>query len=203
MRIGLLVCDHVDPAIAAELGDYPEMFRDLFSGSPEVELVPYDAVGGRLPTDVGECDAWMTTGSRAGVDDPEPWIAGLRDFLERAIAAGRPVVGICFGHQLVARILGGEVVRAAQGWGVGRHETTVVAAEPWMLDGPRPFGLLSSHQDQVVALPAGTRLIASSDHCPIAMFAHGDHVLALQGHPEFRPAYAAAMLERRRALLGD
>ena len=108
----------------------------------------------------------------------------------------------CFGHQLIAQALGGAVGRAAAGWGVGVHTWKVVRDESWMRPAKREFRLLASHQDQVKTLPSGARLLASSKFCPHAAFAVGEHMLAVQGHPEFTKAYAEFLMHKRRPLLG-
>lgn len=197
LRVGLLVCDHVPRDLRAVAGDYPDMFSRLFD-SGGVELVPYDVVGGELPRDPGECDGWLTTGSRFSVYDPEPWIAPVAGFLRRVHRARIPLVGVCFGHQLIAHALGGTVARASGGWGVGAHLARVVEATPWMRPPKEGYRIPYSHQDQVVELPPGGRILAATDHSPVAMLAVGDHLLGVQGHPEFPPAFLLALLERRR-----
>ena len=106
-------------------GDYPDMFRRLFAGHPEVEIVVYDVIGGDMPADPGECDAWITTGSRHSVNDDEPWIRQLEQFVRDVAQADVPFVGVCFGHQLIAKALGGTVVKSDRGWGVGAKEVEV------------------------------------------------------------------------------
>ncbi len=196
-RVGLLMCDHVDVEARDVAGDYPEMFSDLLADQA-VDLVGYDVVAGELPADPSECDGWITTGSRASVYDGEPWIADLSGFVRRVHEAELPFVGICFGHQLIAQALGGEVARAPGGWGVGARVAVVSSAEPWMQPPARRFRVLYSHQDQVVALPPGGRVLAAAPHAPVAMMAVGDHLLGIQGHPEFPAGYLRVLLERRR-----
>jgi GMP synthase - Glutamine amidotransferase domain len=118
-------------------------------------------------------------------------------------AARRPLVGICFGHQLVARALGGETRAADQGWGVGVHECRLVASPPWLPAGTEGFALLCSHKDQVTRLPEGAELLATSAFCPISAFTVGEHLLCFQGHPEFTAAYARELMDFRRELLGE
>ncbi len=194
-RIGLLVCDHVAAEFREIAGDYPDMFADLMGG---VELVRYDVAAGEVPSDPTVCDGWLATGSRLSVYDDEQWISELVEFVRRVDAARVPFVGVCFGHQLIAEALGGRVAKAPGGWGVGARVARVVVGEPWMQPSASEFRVLYSHQDQVTALPPGGRVLAVAEHAPVAMLAVGDHLLGIQGHPEFAPAYARALLESRR-----
>ncbi len=202
MRLGLLVCDHVREELRPIAGDYPDMFEALFAGP--VELRAYDVVSGRFPDSVDECDAWITTGSAASVYDPEPWIGRLGSFVVDLIGSRRPFVGICFGMQLMAQALGGEVAEAPQGWQVGVRRATWTGRRPeWAGSIPAEFALLSSHRDQVVALPADAEILARSPQCPVAAIAVGDRAIGFQGHPEFTARYVAALYEGRRDRIGD
>jgi GMP synthase (glutamine-hydrolysing) len=193
MRIGLLVCDHVRPEFMGISGDYEDMFRRLFANH-EVEVVAYDAVNGVLPADPSEADAWLTTGSRHSVNDDAAWIRDLEDFVRQVAAAGVPFVGICFGHQLIAKALGGSVVKADRGWGVGVQEVTV-SKELGLGDSYR---VLTSYQDQVSTVPPGGRILGWNQHCPVSVMGVGHTILGIQGHPEFEAAYSAALMESRR-----
>jgi len=194
MRLGLLVCDHVRPEFEHISGDYPDMFRRLFAGHPEVEVVVYDVIGGVMPTDPRECDAWITTGSRHSVNDDEPWIRDLEGFV-RDVAKGQvPFVGVCFGHQLIAKALGGTVVKSDQGWGVGAKKVEVKGD---LGLGPS-YTVLTSYQDQIEELPPGAKILGWNEHCPASMIAVGENMIGIQGHPEFEPAYSKALMESRR-----
>ncbi len=162
----------------------------------------FDVRRARYPYRIEDCDGYLITGSRASVYDDDPWIARLIGFVRDLHHAGARTVGICFGHQLIAQSLGGAVGRAPGGWGVGVHAWKVVRREPWMRPAMSEFRLLASHQDQVETLPPGARLLASSGFCPNAAFAVGEHMLAVQGHPEFSKDYAKFLMHRRRPLLG-
>jgi GMP synthase-like glutamine amidotransferase len=119
-----------------------------------------------------------------------------------AIMDRRKVVGICFGHQLIAHFFGGETAPAAVGWSVGVQTTEVLAPQPWMQPPAARFGLLSSHRDQVVRLPEGAQRFAASARCPHAGFVIDNRVLTFQGHPEFTKPYAAELMRLREAMLG-
>lgn len=204
MHIGILQADRVDPEHRARFGDYPAMFADTLRGgmAQEATFEFFDVRRERYPRRTEDCDGYLITGSRASVYDDDPWIVRLIGFVRGLHQAGARTVGICFGHQLIAQALGGAVGRAPGGWGVGVHTWKVVRREPWMRPAKRDFRLLASHQDQVEMLPPGARLLASSHFCPHAAFAVGEHMLAVQGHPEFTKAYAKFLMHRRRPLLG-
>jgi GMP synthase (glutamine-hydrolysing) len=194
MKLGLLVCDHVRPELISVSGDYPDMFRRLFEGHDDVDLVIYDAIDGEIPADPSECDAWITTGSRHSVNDDEPWIRRLEDFVREVAETGIPFVGICFGHQLIARALGGSVVESDRGWGIGIKE--VVVEDDLGLGSS--YRILNSHRDQVEQLPPGAKILGWNEHCPVAMFGVGESMIGIQGHPEFETGYARALMQMRR-----
>jgi GMP synthase-like glutamine amidotransferase len=148
-------------------------------------------------------EGYVITGSRYSVYDDLPWIPRLADFLRIEIDAGKKVVGICFGHQLLAHFFGGEVRPAPVGWEVGVKETEVCAPQDWMKPAVSTFNLISSHKDQVLRLPEGAVLTARSPFCPVAGFALGDNVITFQGHPEFRKDYSQTLMAHRRELLGE
>jgi GMP synthase (glutamine-hydrolysing) len=197
MRLGLLVCDHVRPEFLGISGDYPDMFRRLFDGHDDVELVVYDAIDGELPADSSECDAWITTGSRHSVNDDEPWIRRLEEFVRDVARADVPFIGICFGHQLIAKALGGTVVQSDRGWGVGMKDVEVRDD----LGLGSSYRVLNSHQDQVATLPPGAEILGWSDDCPVSMLGVGETMVGIQGHPEFELEYSKALMEARRGSL--
>ncbi len=201
VRVALLECDHTDPELRAIDGDYGEMFVRLFAEhAPYLDLRLIDLIGGASLPDLEAFDAYVVTGSRLDAVVEEPWVLALGDFLRHAHQEGTPTVGICFGHQLIAHVMGGHVDRAEQGWGVGVHTAEITAAAR-SAEVPDRFRLLMSHQDQVLALPPGAELLATSEHAPIAAFEVGS-LLGFQGHPEFRPRFAAALMERRSERIG-
>jgi GMP synthase-like glutamine amidotransferase len=209
LRIGILQADSVRPEFIDAHGDYPAMFRALLAtagavdGGPPVAFLDWDVKHGELPASTDAADAWLITGSRDSVYDDADWIRDLEAFVARLHAERRKLVGICFGHQLVARVLGGEARAADVGWAVGVHRSRLVERPPWLRDAADGFALLSSHKDQVTRLPDGATLLATNETCPIAAFTVGDHILCIQGHPEFVPDYARALMTFRRELLGE
>ncbi|MBV2182135.1 MAG: gamma-glutamyl-gamma-aminobutyrate hydrolase family protein [Castellaniella sp.] len=200
MKIGLLQCDDVAQPLIERHGSYPDMIQTLLrSVDPEVELQVFACHEGRIPDRTDGVDGWLTTGSKYGANDDADWIAALERFIRTLWQAHQPLVGICFGHQLMAKALGGRVERSVNGWGLGAYPVTLSQQEPWMSPWDSPtLELLASHQDQVVELPPQGRILAHSGFCPIYMMQVGDVFLGIQGHPEFSRAYLEDLLELRR-----
>lgn len=198
MKIGILETGRPPEGLEGH-GTYARMFADLLG--PDLDYVAYPVIDGVLPLSVHEADGWLVTGSRFGVYDAEPWIARLEAFLKDVMAAKVPLVGICFGHQLLAQAQGARVEKAAAGWGVGPHRYEVVERPTWMEESPRMVVLNAMHQDQVLSLPEGATVIARSDFCPFAALAYGGHAMSIQAHPEFDNAYERALITMRRGKL--
>ncbi|MEM7078113.1 MAG: GMP synthase [Pseudomonadota bacterium] len=202
LHLGILRTDAVLDEFQDRFGDYPQMFRDLLLAvDGQLRFTEYD-VRVALPADFA-CDAYLITGSRHSVYDDLPWIPALADYVRTAMAQGRKILGICFGHQLLAHFFGGHVAPAPGGWAVGVHASTLTP-RAWMGDdAPTAMALLSSHKDQVQALPPTAQLYASNTFCPLAGFTLGEAAITIQGHPEFAKPYAAALMNFRRELLGE
>lgn len=192
--VGILQTGRAAEALAARHGDYPDMMRQMLSGHG-LSFRTYAVLDGDLPASPGDCEAWLITGSRHAVYEPWPWIPPLEDFIREIFAAGPPLVGICFGHQIIAQAMGGRVEKSAAGWGVG----------PMIYDWTDGGSVVINawHQDQVIALPEQARRLASSDFCPNAILAYGDQALTYQAHPEFGPDFGRDLLGLRRDTLPD
>ena len=197
MKLGILETGLPPANLAEQFGDYPAMFRALLG--EDLQTQTFHVSDGQLPGSAEACQAWLITGSAAGVYDDLPWIAPLTDFL-RGAKGRTPMVGICFGHQIMAQAFGGQVIKSPKGWGIGLQRYGVTQAEPWMETAPSPaIAIPASHQDQVVELPPDVTVTLASDFTPYAGLAYGDGLaISFQGHPEFDPAYAAALAEARR-----
>lgn len=204
MKLGILKCDRVSDVFVAEHGQYPEMFEDLLlPADSTLEFTVFDVEHGEFPRDINAVDAYLITGSRHGVNDGFPWIGQLEEFVRTLNDAQKKVVGICFGHQLIAKAFGGKVIKSPKGWGVGMSQNQVVQHKEWMEPRQDEFNILVSHQDQVVELPRGAEILATSDFCPNYMMQIGAHLLSLQGHPEFTKAYSEALMVSREDTIGD
>ncbi len=198
MNIGLLQCDDVGDSLQPKHGNYPEMFGKYFSIlDSSVRLRVFDVRKGQYPAALGDCDAYLTTGSQHGLSDGLDWVERLKGFVRRLDENKVRFVGICFGHQLLAEALGGSVERSPLGWGVGFSENRIVVSRPWMRPVLQNLRLLVSHQDQVSVLPDRAELFAGSDFCPYYMYGVGEHMLGVQGHPEFTPGYARDLMRSR------
>ena len=115
-----------------------------------------------------------------------------------AFAAHVPMIGICFGHQLIAQALGGRVVKFDGGWSVGVRGRTASTDDAGLpgLDG-RSLAVAAYHQDQVVEPPPGARTVASSDFCRHAALVYGARALTVQPHPEFDEGFLAGLVATR------
>ena len=204
MHVGLLACDEVAERFGHIAGGYQQMFERLLSPHiPGLRVTRFDVQAGNIPADARTCDAWITTGSRASVYDDAQWIGAAETFVRKVADSDRPFVGICFGHQLRARTLGAEVTRASGGWGVGVLPMRVVRREDWMTPACSTVRVQYMHADQVTEPPDGATLLGEAPHCPVAMFQCGARLLGIEAHPEFPAAYARALIEDRRARIGD
>ena len=201
MKLTLIETGLVPEPIRQDFPDYPEMFRRLLSAAdPDMEFGTVSVIKGEALPDAASLEGILITGSPAGVYDDEPWIAPLMQFIRDAAAAGVPQIGICFGHQILAEALGGKVEKSPKGWGIGRHTYDMKACPEWMEgDCPVTISVPVSHQDQVVALPPGARVLARSDFTPFAAIDYGKTpAISFQCHPEFDADYSAALYTIRK-----
>ena len=206
LRVAILRADDVRPELAGTFGEYPEMFEALLSDANKqrpakdqvlLKATAYRANQGIFPSNIEDYDAYIITGSKSGVYEDLPWIALLANFVKVLHQHKKPLIGICFGHQLIANVLGGNAGKASTGWEIGVKAATLNAAGSHFV-GAEPFKLLYSHQDQVLEPATGAVVLASTPGCPIAMTTLGDHILTFQGHPEFPMAYANALYQLRK-----
>jgi len=205
MKIGILKADSTLPQFQDEFGDYPEMFVARLSANSEVDLnfETYDVEHSVYPETIDVCDGYIITGSRKSVYDDEAWIHDLEAYVRLLHAAQKPLVGICFGHQLVAQALGGKTEPANSGWGVGVHTSQLIHQKDYMRPALDEVRVLVSHKDQVTVLPIGAELLASSEFCPNAIYQLGEHIVCIQGHPEFAKAYSRALMNFREKIIGE
>jgi GMP synthase-like glutamine amidotransferase len=200
MQIGILEAGGPPPKLADQFDTYANMTRRLLG--PAFRAQTFRVFDGEFPAADSDCQAWLITGSASGAYDDAPWIAALQTFIQ-TLSGTAPLVGICFGHQLMAQAFGGEVIKSPKGRGLGLHRYDVLHQASWM-DSSDPIHLPVAHQDQVFAIGAGCEVLAGSEFTPFGMLAYpARRAISIQAHPEFEPAYASALVEINRTEIGD
>lgn len=204
-KLCILENDDLAPEVTPLYKGYSAMFVRLFqdAGATDWEFDVFHTPHQEYPASFEPYDAVLLTGSKADSFSNEPWVVELRRRVTELLEQKKKLLGICFGHQLIALCMGAKVGRAPQGWGVGRMSYDWHAADLPLAPEDSKLALLVSHQDQVLELPENAVLLASNAHCPVAGYAVGEEVFCVQGHPEFVKEYSAFLMGKRRERLGE
>jgi len=167
--------------------------------APDWRYSDFNVSAGEFPDGIGGYDGIMISGSVASVNDPAPWVARLLDLITDAVDQNIPVFGACFGHQAIAKALGGTVGKNPSGWILGRYETLNHTPAPWM-DHAGPMALIAAHKEQVLVPPEGAVVHAGTDAVPNGHISIGPRVFSTQYHPELSSGFMAGLLAE---LTGD
>jgi len=193
MKIGILQAGLCPDELLEEHGEYDEMFARFLDGFG-FEFEGFRVVKGEFPSAIDAADGWLITGSKYGTYEDRDWIASLEDFVRQVYDQNIPLVGICFGHQIMAQALGGKVEKFSGGWSVGKQH--------YQLDGVEGgIDLMAWHQDQVTELPPDAQVIGSSDFCRYAALSYGNKAVSVQPHPEFNAGFIKDLFDAREAVL--
>ena len=186
MKIGILITGH-PPENMMDGGAYDKYFARLL-GDDEFTYQAWAVVDGIFPDSVDDADGWLITGSKHGAYEPHDWIPPLEQFVRDCYAAHVPMIGVCFGHQVIAQAMGGKVEKFKGGWSVGRTE--------YDINGQK-FALNAWHQDQVTAKPDAAKTIGSSDFCAHAALLYDDVFWTIQPHPEYGHDFIEGLINTR------
>lgn len=185
-KIGILATGITPDELLAEFGSYADMFKRLFQRAGYTfDYTTYDVREGDFPASATDCDGWIVTGSKANVYEDLPWMRQLKSLILDIHKADRPMLGICFGHQIIAEAFGGTVNKYLDGWGVGLHHYDLAKAIDGLNLAADRFTLSAMHQDQVLVKPESAEVLAHSAFCPYAALQYDNRILTLQAHPEF------------------
>lgn len=204
MKIGVLEAGKVNPKLVPAHGEYVERFKNFINQGEHVyEVFGVDIISGASPPAPTDADGWMITGSKYGAYEDTPWMATLEQLIRDIYAQGVPLVGICFGHQIIAKALGGKVIKVDKGWGLGVQHYEMKVVPPYMnaFQVEDQVHILGLHQDQVVELAEDVTILGGSSFCPYAILSYGPvdkpRIVTFQAHPEFDIPYLKDLIVLR------
>ncbi len=187
MKLGILKAGPVIPELYEKFGDYASSYEQLL-GPGNFEIQSWDIFESSFPDSINQCEGWLISGSRYGVYEHYPWLPKLEEFIKDCYSANLPLIGVCFGHQAMAKALGGRVENFSGGWSIGRTRYNFMGKQ---------IHLNAWHQDQVISLPPGAKVLGENDFCKFAFLSYGPQTFSLQPHPEFPHEYIKGLIELR------
>lgn len=199
-RLGLLQAGRAPEELIGVFPDYDQMFVD-FLGAETFEYRHWAVLDNTFPDSIEDADAWLITGSRHGAYEDHVWIPRLEQLIRDIYAAGSPLVGVCFGHQIIAQALGGTVEKFHGGWSVGLVEYQLDETFFGKALRNQTTPLLAFHQDQVIKPPEQAVTVGSTDFCQHAALVYDNRILTIQPHPEFNQRYVEGLLDARGNIL--
>ena len=196
LKIAVLLTNDDTSAFAAAFpNDGQKVVNLLQIQRPDWIFEVLPVVDGVLPPSPFAFDGYVITGSPASVNDEKlEWLGPFLEFIRQIDTVKKPLVGLCFGHQAVARALGGQVARHAQGWGLGTAITHWRECGSWMQPFMAETTLMAAHNEQVTQMPPGASCLGGSDFCPIGSMQLGQHIWTTQYHPEMPLNFMQALL---------
>ena len=184
-RIGIIKTGTTHPRLRSIFGDFENWFQDSVG---HAHFTTYDVAGGEKPPAIDACDGFIVTGSPAMVTEKAAWSENLKPWLVQIVNQNRPLLAVCYGHQLLAEALGGEAGWHPKGREIGTVAVNLTQAgkEDPLLGGlSDTFSAQVTHAQSALVLPPGAILLASNDYEPHQAYRVGSQVWSVQFHPEF------------------
>jgi len=185
LKIGILsTCVGAEELYEKYASEDKQIANRLSNVRPDWCFETYRAYMGEFPDPIDACDGYVISGSPASVNARAEWVGGTLSCIRKFFSGGHPMLGICFGHQAIAKAFGGKVELAKNGWNLGSINVHFQGQAPWMHPRRNVMRMYAVHNEQVVSPPNGAEILGHTDTCPIASFRIGNHVFTTQHHPE-------------------
>lgn len=202
LKIAILECDPCSSEVWQEYGKFHQLFeQSLGEINKNLKFQNFEVFNHQFPNNINDFDGFIISGSQYGAYEKRDWILELETFIQKLFVAKKKTAGICFGHQIMAKALGGTVEKSNKSWGVGIMKHQIIDPEKWMgVDKGEQIYSIVSHQDQVIELPKNARVNAGNDFCPYYWLSYENHFTSLQGHPEFSKEISRTLMKKKEGL---
>ncbi|CAI9104137.1 OLC1v1002758C1 [Oldenlandia corymbosa var. corymbosa] len=197
-RFAVLLCAEDSEYVKKMYGGYFGVFVRMLGEEGETWDM-YRVANGEFPDDdeIADFDGFVITGSCNDAHGNDVWICKLMNLLRKLDSLKKKVLGICFGHQVLGRALGGRVGRAAAGWDIGLTTVHLSSSKLFTnLKIPTSLSIIECHRDEVWELPPKAEVLAWSSRTGVEMFRYGDHIMGIQGHPEYTKDILLHLIDR-------
>jgi GMP synthase (glutamine-hydrolysing) len=193
------------PEIKAAHGDFEDMFASSLEGI-DVDITVYDARDQQPLLELAKFQVVIITGSHSMSTDCELWSERLLPYIREMLAIKTPTLGVCYGHQLIAKALGGEIDFHPEGPQAGSTEITLTEAgkaDQLLGKSPKSFKVNAGNSQRISKLPNKAVVLAGNDFEPHQAIRFSEAMWGLQFHPEFGRDVTCAYIDRTADVLSQ